>query len=129
MLVGILAAAAAAVLSLFVVVATLGLLKGQSEFTRPVILFALIMSIPVGAWCVEIAWRLFTSRERADGGGLLSPFLLIFAGLACLALAVFFIANWGLAGIERAIMFTTGAGVLFSLAGTRFRRARRGGRV
>ncbi|HEY2921835.1 MAG TPA: hypothetical protein VGK77_22845 [Candidatus Binatia bacterium] len=110
MLVCSLAAAAAAVLFLFVVVASLGLLKGQSEFARPVILFALVMSVPVGAWCVESAWRLFTCRERADGSGLLSPTLLIFAGLASLALAGFIMTEWGLAALGRAIMITIGAG-------------------
>ena len=41
----------------------------------------------VGSWCAQISWRLITGRER-EGGGLLSPLVLILFSAGCMAAAI-----------------------------------------
>ena len=84
----------------------------------------LLVSGGLAWWCVKTAYQLFTGHERA-GGGLLSPMVLVLAGIAGVGLGVMMVVWYGVAGVYRSVECVLGGVGLFGLAQVRVQRRRR----
>ena len=70
-------------------------------------ILSLVLSLPVGLWCGQLAWRLWTGRGRAGTPGLLSPATYLLFGVgAVVALVAILVTSRGSAAGGVAILLT-----------------------
>lgn len=126
--VGVLAAAGSAMSLLMAGGIVVVLARGQASGidTKWKVLILLI-SIPLGVCCAQIAWRLWTGRGRARSGALLSPTMMVLSGAGLMAfLGALLLSSPGPSPVTAAMLLATSL-ALFGMAAAQ-RRAERKGR-
>ena len=87
-------------------------------------LLLLVLSVPIVAWCSQVAWRLLTGRGRFGTDGLLSPTTYVLVGVGCLTAIVATLVSSPTGGARVIGVLLTIATLSFGFASTQ-RRAER----
>jgi hypothetical protein len=119
-LLGLVVAIAALVPLALIVGGTMDVFDKGLSLREALLVFA---GAPVLAWCVHTSWRLLTGRPRKDGG-LLSPAVILLAGIGLAAVGAYALTLDGWRALGRAALFVTSGASTVMLAWTRIRRRR-----
>ena len=129
-LVGVLAAVGSAASFLMGILVIQSISQGQpTGAAKTGLLAILVLFIPVGAWCGQIAWRLWSGRGRAGTHGLLSPTAFALFGIGLLVGVAALLADSSTRSPRGVGILLATAFAMFGMAAAQRRAERKGRRT